>query len=69
MAKAGIVLDDYKMDVYMRRLTEAGYTVKNNGRFTEGTTALTIVTDNVVALRAVLEAAEAEVKQHRQARH
>ncbi len=60
--KAGIVLDDWKLPVFRRRLTDAGYEYTDAGGFTHDTTVLTVETDNPLALKKVLEEAYAECK-------
>lgn len=57
--KAAIVIDNFKYEVFTRRLSQAGYT------FTEGslgahTTLLSVETDNTEALAEVVKAAQTE---------
>lgn len=63
--KAGIALDDWKLPVFRRRLTEAGYDYVDGGCLTPGTTILTVETDNMLALKKVLEACQAECRRKR----
>lgn len=60
--KAGIAVDDWKLPVFRRRLTEAGYEYKDGGELPGGTTLLTVETDNMFKLKSVLEACQAECR-------
>lgn len=60
--KAGIAVDDWKLPVFRKRLTEAGYTYEDAGPFTDGTTMLHVKTNNILALKKVLEACQAECR-------
>lgn len=60
--KAGIALEDWKLPVFRRRLTEAGYEYVDAGALTPGTTILTVETNNMLALKTVLEACQAECR-------
>ncbi len=44
--KIGIVADDYKLPKFRELLTGAGLAFEEKGAFTEGTTVITIETDN-----------------------
>jgi hypothetical protein len=58
--KAGIVIEEYKLEVFSRHLTQAGYAFQKSGLI-EGTyLTLTVATDNPIALTAVVENAMAE---------
>lgn len=63
--KAGIVVDDWKLPVFRRRLSEAGFEYEDAGAFTANTTALTVETTNMLALKKVLEECQAECAQSR----
>lgn len=63
--KAGIVVDNWKLPVFRERLTEAGYEYTDAGGFTHDTTVLTVVTDNMLALKQVIEACQAECRKSR----
>jgi hypothetical protein len=58
--KAGIILDDWKLPVFRKRLTAAGYTYTDAGGLAHDTTVLTVETDNVLGLKSVLEACQTE---------
>jgi hypothetical protein len=60
--KAGIAVDDWKLPVFRKRLTAAGYEYKDAGAFTGDTTILTVETDNILALKKVLEECHAECR-------
>jgi hypothetical protein len=58
--KAGIAVDDWKLPVFRRRLTEAGYTYEDAGPLTGAVTLLKVETDNLLKLKATLEECQAE---------
>lgn len=58
--KAGIVLDNWKLPVFRKRLTVAGFTYTDAGGLTHDTTVLTVVTDDVAKLKTVVEACQKE---------
>lgn len=60
--RAGIVVDNYKLPVFRKRLTEAGYTYTNAGAFTGDTTILHVETDNAIKLHALLKRCQAECR-------
>ena len=65
--KSGIVVDDWKLPVFRRRLTEAGFTYSDKGEFTAGTTVLTVDFEesDFTKLKGVLEASQAECRRQR----
>lgn len=60
--KAGVALDDWKLPVFRRRLTEAGYDYEDKGEVTPGTTLLHVQFTDQEHLRRVLEDAADECK-------
>lgn len=60
--KVGIALDDWKLPVFRKRLTEAGYEYEDAGSFTPGTTILTVETDDMLALKKVIEGCQSECR-------
>lgn len=60
--KAGIVLDNWKLPIFRKRLTEAGYTYTDAGGLTHDTTVLTVETDDALKLKKVLERCQAECR-------
>jgi hypothetical protein len=60
--KAGIAVDDWKLPVFRMRLQAAGYAYQDAGPFTGDTTFLTVETNDMLALKKVLEACEAECR-------
>ena len=58
--RAGIVVDDYKLAVFRKRLTEAGYAHEDGGAPVPNCTNLIVVTNDVLALKKVVEACQAE---------
>jgi hypothetical protein len=60
--KAGIVVDDWKLPVFRRRLKEAGFEFEEKGNLTKGSSVLTVQTNNLLRLKGVLEAAQRECR-------
>lgn len=60
--KAGIAVDNWKLPIFRKLLTEAGYEYKDGGELTIGTTLLTVETDDMLKLKAVLEKCQAECR-------
>lgn len=61
--KAGIVVDDWKLLVFRKRLEEAGYEYTDGGGPLVDTTLLLVETDNLLALKEVLEKCQAECRE------
>ena len=61
--KAGIAVDDYKLSIYRAGLEKAGYAYTDAGALTVATTLLHVETDDLEALRAVLERCELECRE------
>lgn len=57
--KAGIAVEDWKLPVFRRLLTEAGYEYKDGGALTSDTTLLTVETSDMLALKKVIEQCQA----------
>lgn len=64
---AGIALDDWKLPVFRKRLEAAGYAYRDAGGFTANTTILTVETDDMLALKRVIEACQAECHEMKRA--
>lgn len=60
--KAGIVVDDWKLPIFRRHLTEAGYEYTDEGGLTHNTTVLTVETDDMLKLKAVIEDCQSECR-------
>lgn len=60
--KAAIALDDWKLPVFRKRLTEAGYQYQDAGAFAGANTLLTVETDDFLALKKVIEACQTECR-------
>lgn len=60
MPKAGIAVDDWKLPVFRRRLTDAGYTYEDRGAPTPNVTMLMVPFTDQAALQEVVVAAQAE---------
>lgn len=58
--KAGIAIDDWKLPVFERRLTEAGYAFENKGKLTNSSILLRVETVDMLALKKVIEACQNE---------
>ncbi len=58
--RAGIIIDDWKLAIFRKRLTEAGYHYTDGGAPQPNITKLVVVTDDPLALQKVIEAATAE---------
>ena len=60
--KAGIALDNWKLPVFRKRLTAAGYEYQDGGALTPDTTLLTVETDDILALKKELEKCQSECR-------
>jgi len=60
--KAAIAIDAWKLPIFERHLTKAGYTYQSIGPITDGTLMLSVTTDNGQALAQVVLAANIEAK-------
>jgi hypothetical protein len=60
--KAGIAVEDWKLPVFRKRLTEAGYEYEDGGSLTPGTTLLTVETSDMLKLKKVLEECQRECR-------
>lgn len=58
--RVGIGVDNYKLPVFRRRLTTAGYEYRDAGPLTGDTTLLTVETDDPLALKKLLKECQAE---------
>lgn len=58
--KAGITVDDWKLSVFRKRLTEAGYSYEDGGWILPEVTLLTVETQDILALKKVLDACQLE---------
>ena len=60
MNKAGIVIDAWKLPIFQRHLSQAGYALEISKGLITGTLILTVDTENLEAFSDVVEAANAE---------
>ncbi|MDH7638981.1 hypothetical protein [Sphingomonas oryzagri] len=60
--KAGVAVDNWKLPVFRKRLTEAGYHYEDGGALTTEATLLTVETSNVLALKKGIERCQAECR-------
>lgn len=58
--KAGILIDDWKLPIFERHLSQAGYAYEKVPGLTAGTLLLTVKTKNATALGEVARAANKE---------
>lgn len=58
--KLGIALDSWKLPIFARHLTKAGYTFVNKGRISEGALLLHVEAPGPQAIEAVVRAANTE---------
>lgn len=58
--KAAIVIDAWKLSIFERHLSQAGYAYEKGAGITAGTLSLYVVTENVEALAVVTKAASVE---------
>lgn len=56
--KAGIIIDDWKLPFFEKRLTGAGFTFEKRGHLTPKTLVLTVETSDIGGLNLVVEAAQ-----------
>jgi hypothetical protein len=64
--KAGVAVEDWKLPVFRKRLTDAGFSYTDAGEMINGTTLLHVqfaYMEALPALRLVLQEAQAECKQ------
>ena len=60
MLKAAIAIDDWKLPIFERHLSQAGYAYEQGPGLTADTLLLTVKTKNIVALESVVRAANTE---------
>ena len=58
--KVAIAVDNWKLPIFRKQLTDAGYVYTDGGALTHDTTLLTVETDDITALGKVLVACQAE---------
>jgi hypothetical protein len=63
--KVGIAVDDWKLPVFRKLLTEAGYEYQDGGALTVRTTLLTVETNDILALKKVLEECQSACRKTR----
>ena len=61
--RAGIAIDAWKLSIFDRHLTSAGYAYTDGPGLTQDTRLLTVSTENVEALEVVVRAANTEARQ------
>lgn len=63
--KAGIAVDNWKLPIFRKRLTAAGYTYADGGPLIGDTTLLTVETADVLRLKRVLEECQTECREQK----
>lgn len=63
--KTAIAVDNWKLPAFRRRLRKAGYSYQDGGALTGDTTLLTVETNNILALKKVLEKCQDECRRNR----
>lgn len=63
MKQAGIAIDGWKLSIFDRHLTQAGYIYEKVPGFTPDAIFLVVCTENVTALAGVVKAANDEAAQ------
>lgn len=58
--KVGIAIDDWKLPIFGRHLSQSGYVFKNAGELCASTLLLQVETENAEALAGVINAANTE---------
>ena len=58
--KALIAIDDWKLPIFERHLSQAGYQYEQGAVVTDDTLIMTVKTDNIEALGVVVKAANTE---------
>lgn len=61
--KVGIAVDNWKLPTFRKRLAEAGYTCEDGGVLVGETTLLSVDTDDMLALKKVVERCQNECQQ------
>lgn len=60
--KAGIAVDNWKLPVFRKQLSTAGYQYQDGGPVTAEATLLTVETSNILALKKIIEQCQAECR-------
>lgn len=60
--KAGIAIDTWKLDIFTKRLTDAGYTFEQGPGLVSNTLMLYVITDDVPKLGVVVKEANEEAR-------
>lgn len=60
--KAGIAVDNWKLPIFRKRLSEAGYDYADGGELSPLVTLLTVETDNILKLKKVIEQCQSEAR-------
>lgn len=60
--KVGIAVDNWKLPIFRKRLSAAGYDYQDGGALTADATLLTVKTSNMLALKKVIEKCQDECR-------
>lgn len=63
--KVGIAVDDYKLPVYRKGITEAGFAYEDGGALTGSATLLTVITDDIEGLKRTVLACHQACREKR----
>lgn len=69
MKQAGIAIDDWKLPIFERHLSQSGYTYNKSPGLSPGTLLLTVKTENLEALEVVVRAANTQAARTRAPRN
>ena len=64
--RAGIAIDNWKLPIFRKRLTDAGYEYTDGGPITGDTTLLKVEIDDLLKLATVVAACQAECAKQRE---
>lgn len=62
--KCGIVVDNWKLPVFRKQLTAAGYEYSEVGALTANTSVLTVEANDMLALEKLLRTCQAECRRN-----
>ncbi|MFA5378823.1 MAG: hypothetical protein WC455_23930 [Dehalococcoidia bacterium] len=65
MPKAAVAIDNWKLSIFKRHLSDAGFQFEQHPGVTKGTLTLTVVTASINDLEKVVRAANAEAQREK----
>lgn len=69
MKTTGIVIDDWKLEIFKKHLDKAGYTYEQSQGLTEDTLILSVKTKSIAKLQPVVKAANTAAAKEKRKRH